>query len=89
MRPDLLEVDIDNMSSSDLVGLAEEVRATGTPRLLKRGERALAMLTPVESKVEEQDALLDMIGMFESDGPGDVSENKYKYLAEAYYPREQ
>ena len=33
---------------------------------------------------ESHDPLLDIIGMFSSDGPGDVSENKYKYLAEAY-----
>ena len=35
----------------------------------------------------EDDALWDIVGLVETDGPGDVSENKYKYLAEAYQAR--
>ena len=33
------------------------------------------------------DPIWDIVGMASSKGPGDVSENKYKYLAEAYLHR--
>ena len=32
----------------------------------------------------KDDPLWNIVGIGRSDGPGDVSENKYKYLAEAY-----
>jgi excisionase family DNA binding protein len=38
---------------------------------------------------DETDALWSIVGSFESDGPGDVSSNKHKYLAEAYMPRKR
>lgn len=33
------------------------------------------------------DPLWDFVGMATSEGPGDVAENKHKYLAEAYAPK--
>jgi excisionase family DNA binding protein len=33
------------------------------------------------------DPLWEIVGLVRSDGPGDVSENKYKYLADAYAPK--
>ena len=38
---------------------------------------------------DETDPLWSIVGMFESDGPGDVARNKHKYLAEAYLPRKR
>ena len=35
------------------------------------------------------DPLWNIVGIAASEGPGDVSENKHKYLAEAYAPREE
>jgi excisionase family DNA binding protein len=32
------------------------------------------------------DLFWDLVGKYSSEGPGDVSSNKHKYLAEAYYP---
>jgi hypothetical protein len=45
MHHEVQRVDITNLP--DLLRLAEEVRSTGSPRVLKRGEEAVAMLTPV------------------------------------------
>jgi excisionase family DNA binding protein len=35
------------------------------------------------------DPFWDLVGIIDSDPATDVSENKYKYLAEAYYPRQE
>jgi hypothetical protein len=43
-----LPIDITNMP--DLVRIAEEVEATNKPRMLKRDNTPLAMLTPVKKK---------------------------------------
>lgn len=48
---------------------------------------------PKQPKIEwkpltEDDPLLSIIGIDKSDGPTDVSQNKNKYLAEAYDPKE-
>jgi hypothetical protein len=44
----LTPIDITNMP--DLVRIAEEVEATNKPRVLKRDNRPLAILTPVKKK---------------------------------------
>ena len=36
---------------------------------------------------DETDPLWSIVGMFSSDGPGDVSSNKHEYLADAYMPK--
>jgi hypothetical protein len=79
--------------------LAEDVRTTGEPRLLVRGEQQVALLTPVapsrarkkpapkrESHPPVNNIFGNIIGIADSGGPGDVAENKHKYLAEAYAP---
>jgi hypothetical protein len=43
-----MPVDIDHVP--ELVRLAEEVRATNVPRVLRRRNEALAVLTPIRSK---------------------------------------
>lgn len=39
--------------------------------------------------VTAEDPLWNIVGIGCSGGPGDVSRNKYKYLAEAYAPRQE
>jgi hypothetical protein len=48
----LTPIDITNMP--DLVRIAEEVEATNKPRLLKRDNTPIAMLTPVTKKQSDQ-----------------------------------
>lgn len=45
MQKEIPPVDITNLP--ELLNLAEEVRTTKTPRLLKRGDQEIAMLTPI------------------------------------------
>ena len=40
---------IDITNRPDLVAVAEEVRATGEPRLLRRNDEAVAIITPITS----------------------------------------
>ena|SRR5437763_1151642 len=51
--------------------------AAGGGALKKRQQRGHGRV------VTGDDPLWEIVGMGRSDGPGDVSENKYKYLAEA------
>src|SRR5437868_6722347 len=46
MQKENQSIDITNIP--DLLRLAEEVQATKKPRLLKRGDEGVAMLTPLE-----------------------------------------
>jgi hypothetical protein len=89
---------IDITAIPELVQLADEVRKTKKPRLLRRGDEDVAMLVPAEPKesrrrvragrpLRKGDALSKIIGMIQSEGPTDVSSNKHKYLAEAYVPK--
>lgn len=88
-------IDISNVP--ELLRIAEEVRSSGEPRLLKHGEQDLAVLTPVkpESGVGRgrrrrgvagagPDSLLNIIGIGESAEPTDIGQHKDRYLAEAY-----
>jgi hypothetical protein len=82
----------------DLLRLVEEVRRTGQPVVLRRGDEDLAVLRPLGPKpvtrqmplrragqTPKRDSLFDIIGMFSTEGPTDVSEHKHEYLAEAYW----
>jgi hypothetical protein len=93
---------IDIADSSDLLDLAEEVQRTGVGRLLKRGEQAIAVLTPVALKRTApprprqpratdaaHDPILNIVGIGSSDEPTDVAHHKREYLAEAYAPERQ
>ncbi len=87
---------LDIADSAELLKLAEEVHASGRPRLLKRGDQSLALLTPVQptkarrrrrsrsKPLDRSDPLFNIIGILHWEGPTDVSENKHRYLAEAY-----
>ncbi|MBI3942277.1 MAG: hypothetical protein HY326_04625 [Chloroflexi bacterium] len=98
MTEELNPVDISNMP--ELLRLAEEVRDTGEPRVLRRDSEDLAIMTPVKPTPTKprksrsrrnvftpDDPLWNIVGIGHSEGPGDVSENKHKYLAEAYTPK--
>jgi hypothetical protein len=75
-----------------LAELAREVSRRRLPRLLLQQGQAVAVLAPLEptppaSEGQADDAsalpngwLLGLVGLGESEGPTDVSENKYRYL---------
>lgn len=86
---------IDISEMPELLRLAEEVQSTGEPRLLRRGGEDMAILMPARRSrrrtsrpklFTKDDSLWNLLGIGRSDVT-DVSENKYKYPAEAYMPR--
>lgn len=73
--------------------IAEEVSASKEPRVLRRDSVELAVIMPLPRPQKrsprgkaftKDDPLMGLVGIGKSGGPGDVSENKHKYLAEAY-----
>jgi hypothetical protein len=95
MSKELQPVDI--TASPDLLRLAEEVERSGVGRLLKRGHREVAVITPVQSQgtapkrarrraaaSANQDSILNIIGIGESAEPTDMARHKHEYVAEAY-----
>jgi hypothetical protein len=83
-------IDISRMP--ELLSIAQEVRSTNEPRILQQESEDMAMLTPVPPMAKRRvrgkpttadDPLWKLIGIGHS-GKGDISENKHKYLAEAY-----
>ncbi|HYU21360.1 MAG TPA: hypothetical protein VEQ11_21970 [Chloroflexota bacterium] len=92
MAKELQPIDISNLP--EVLHLAEEVERRQAPRRLKRGDQDVAILAPVEKapsgkkptrrrdgRTGPDDPVWKLIGLVHSEGPGDVSENKYKYLA--------
>lgn len=87
---------IDVSESPELLTLAEEVQRSGTERVLKRGARELALVTPIvapdraaaptrrRSRRPAPDAILNIIGIGASAAPTDVARHEQEYLAEAY-----
>ena len=84
---------LDITSDPELLRLAEEVRNSGESRVLTRADEELAVVSPMKSirrrrakkgPFTKDDALWDIVGIGRSEGPTDVSENKHRYLAEAY-----
>ena len=78
--------------STDIVALTEEVENTQEERLLLRGGRTVARLSPVyDDDVPEgqpftqDDPLWALVGAGQSEGPTDVASNKHAYLAQAIY----
>jgi antitoxin (DNA-binding transcriptional repressor) of toxin-antitoxin stability system len=75
------------------------VRRDGTRVVLQDHGQDVAVLAPLpEARPRRRtlghptnttDALWNIVGMAESDGPGDVSLDKYRYLADAYTPRSE
>jgi hypothetical protein len=96
---------IDVTTSTELRRLAEQVQQTRQPVPLTRDDEVIAVVQPAPRRTRKQRAarrsatapnawLTNIIGLGASEGPGDVSENVDKYLAEAYYaefhpPKEQ
>ena len=86
---------LDVTDTADILRLAEEVAATGVPRVLRRGADELAIIRPVSSAVRKRSRsrssrsaapnawIEGLIGMAESAGPVDVSANVHAHVAEA------
>ena len=88
---------IDISSIPELLKLVQEMRQTNEPTILREESEDVAMLTPLKPVTKRSvrgkpttadDPLWKLVGIGHS-GRGDVSENKHKYLAEAYLPHEQ
>jgi len=86
---------IDIGAVPDLLRIVEEANATGETYVLTRAGEELAVLTPVKAPrdkrsrrksgiITKDDSLWNIVGMGQSEGPGDVSQNKHRYVAEAY-----
>ncbi len=82
----------------ELLRLVEEVEASGKPCVLRKDGKDVALLSAVTGRegrreietpdpTSADDPLWEIVGMFDSDGPGDVSSNKHKYLLEGYLKR--
>ena len=87
---ELKRIDISDIP--ELLTLVQEVQRTNEPRILQQDHEDLVMLTPIKPVAKRKargkpttadDPLWKLIGIGRS-GTGDVSENKHKYLAEAY-----
>lgn len=82
---------IDASQLPELLRIAEEVRRTREPRLIRRNGQDLAVVSPVSSTrrptgkaTSKEDPLWNIVGIGRSKGPTDTSTNKQRYLAEAY-----
>lgn len=84
---------VDIASKPDLARLVDEVSAVQKPLPLQRQGKVVALLVPAKPArrprnrgkvVSADDTIWNIIGMGRSGGLGDVSENKHKYLADAY-----
>jgi hypothetical protein len=86
---------IDISTVPDLLRIVEAANASGEAYVLTRAEEELAVLTPVTAAkarrprpksgiITKDDALWNIVGMGQSEGPGDISAHTHKYLAEAY-----
>lgn len=94
MAKELKTIDITN--NPDLLRLAEEVRTTNEPWILRRDREDLVIVRPLKRSTRpriprgkpftKDDSLFNLIGIApgRDDGIHDVSENVDKYLAEAY-----
>ncbi len=95
MRKELKAIEISNIP--ELVRIAERVHRTGESRVLRRKKETLAIVKPVRAfrrilrgkPTTANDSLWNIVGIARSEGATDVSENKHKYLAEAYATRTQ
>lgn len=90
MAKEMQSIDISNQP--ELLHLVEEMQKNHEPRLLKRDSEELAILMPAKpvkrrlprgKPFTKDDPLWNLAGQGAS-GLGDVSENKHKYLADAY-----
>lgn len=85
---------IDIGDSPDLLRLVEDIRASNSPRVLRRDNEDVAIIRPLKRAASTRlprgrsagadDPLWQLVGAGASEGPGDVSTQKHRYLAEAY-----
>lgn len=89
MQQELTPLDVTDLPA--LEQAAEEVKATGKPRRIVRGDEELAVLQPARKRrrprlrgrpITADDPFWNLIGIGHS-GLGDLSTNKQKYLVEA------
>lgn len=89
---------LDVTDAPELLRLAEEVRRTGEPRVLRRGAEDLAVLVPAAPAqrrpprgraLTRDDALFRLVGIGRSEVPGGVSGKKREYLLQAYREHHQ
>ena len=95
MAKELKHIDISSIP--ELLKLVQEVRQTNEPSILREESEDVAMLTPLKPVTKRgvrgkpttaDDPLWKLVGIGHS-GKGDVSENKHKYLTEAYLHHKQ
>lgn len=69
--------------------LDELARRRGTTRadLIRQAARRLLREEQAEAQIMDDDPLLQMIGAFKSDGPGDTAVEHDRYLADAEVDR--
>ncbi len=90
VRPELKPIDVGN--TPELLRIAQEVKTTRQPYVLKVEDEELAVIRPLQPMprprksglVSKDDSLWNIVAIGKSDGPTDISQNKHKYLAEAY-----
>jgi hypothetical protein len=89
MAETLQPLDISNRA--ELRQLAEEVQAADAARPLQIDQQTVAILVPVAHRTPRRgrptsaaDPLWNIIGLAQSESPGDVAENVDAYLADAY-----
>jgi hypothetical protein len=90
---------IDASEVPELLSIAREVRESGEARIIRSNGEDLVIITPIKAGAKrspsrrrkggiltKEDSLWNIVGV--ADRPGDritdISENKHKYLAEAY-----
>ena len=97
MAPVVKPIDIGD--SPDLLRLVEDIRASNSPRVLQRDNVDVAIIRPLKRAASTRiprgrparadDPLWQLVGVGESEGPGDVSTQKHSYLADAYADRHE
>src|SRR6266849_734870 len=88
MSTNLTSIEITTLKPSDLLRLAEEVKATKTPRILKRDSEPVAMLMPVGATIKpkkkpaptkaDYDASLAAIGSWRDLDPDALISHVYR-----------
>lgn len=84
---------IDVTHVPELRRLVKEVCSTNEPRILRQENKDVAIVRPLKPlkrsiprgrPTSAKDPLWALVGIGASEGPGDISSNKHKYLADAY-----
>ncbi len=91
MAKELIHIDISH--NPELLQLVEQAQNSNQPLVLRRESKDVAILRPVKRSAKPRvlrgcptsadDALRTLVGIGESEGPGDVSTNKHNYPADA------